>query len=94
MYNTENIGHFEFNPSFSMNLDWEALLKLAEMKGAFLYVKQKLLARRIHQESESTHALRNKTRQREDKILFDRLWPKPVARLLLNIYAMAYKSNG
>lgn len=93
MYNTENIGYFEFDPSFSMNLDWEASLRLAEIRGDFIYIKKKLLVRRIHNESETTYTLRNNTRQTEDKILLDRLWPKFIAKILAKAYSIAYKSN-
>lgn len=94
MYNKERIGQFQFNPAFSMNLDWEASLRLAEMKGDFIYIKKKLFVRRIHRESESTYALKNNKRQLEDQMLLNKLLPKPVARMLSNIYSVAYKSNG
>jgi glycosyltransferase involved in cell wall biosynthesis len=94
MYNKDNIGRFEFDAAFSMNLDWEAALRLAEMSGDFIYIRKKMVHRRIHKGSESTHALQTYARQNEDRILFERLWPKPVANVLLSLYATAYKSNG
>ena len=94
MYNKENIGPFEFDRSFTMNLDWEAAFRLAKMKGDFIYINKKLLARRIHRESESTNALENKKRRFEDEILFNRLWQKPIAKFLLRVYSIGYKFNG
>jgi glycosyltransferase involved in cell wall biosynthesis len=94
LYNRENIGNFEFNSSYSMNLDWDAALQLAKMKGDFLYLKNKLLTRRIHKGSESTNALLNRTRFEEDQKMFERFWPKYVVRCLLKFYTQAYKSNG
>ena len=93
MYRKNKIGAFEFDASFAMNLDWEAWLRLARMTGDFIYIKKTLLLRRIHPESESTVTLRNNTRQREDRLIFERLWPQPVASALHAIYARAYESN-
>jgi glycosyltransferase involved in cell wall biosynthesis len=94
MYSRKNIGSFVFDDSFSMNLDWEANLRLSGMKGDFIYIKQKLLTRRIHEESESTNALTNNIRQEEDRRLFEKLWPKPVVKIILRLFSMAYQSNG
>ncbi len=93
MYNKENIGPLEFDRSFTMNLDWEAAFRLAKMKGNFIYINKKLLARRIHRESESTNALENKKRRLEDEILFNRLWPSYISKLLLHLYSIGYKLN-
>ncbi|RJP80143.1 MAG: glycosyltransferase family 2 protein [Desulfobacteraceae bacterium] len=94
LYNRKNIGNFVFDNSFSMNLDWAASLKLVGMKGDFVYVKKKLLIRRIHGESESTNALKNNIRQEEDQRLFEQFWPKPVVKIILKLYSLAYRSNG
>jgi len=94
MYNRKNIGNFVFDDSFSMNLDWEATLRLSGMEGDFIYIKKKLLTRRIHEESESTNALTNNIRQEEDRRLFEKLWPKPVVKILLKLFSLAYQSNG
>lgn len=93
MYNRHNIGPFEFNRSFTMNLDWEAGLRLAQKKGDFIYVKKKLFIRRIHEASESANALNNNAREYEDRILFNMLWPKSVSKLLLKTYSRCYKYN-
>ena len=93
MYNRHNIGHFEFNQSFTMNLDWEASLRLAQQKGDFVYVKKKLVIRRIHKDSESANALNNHAREHEDRILFSMLWPQSISKLLLKTYSRCYKFN-
>ena len=94
MYNKDNIGQFKFDKSFSMNLDWDAALRLSKMKGNFIYINKKLLIRRIHKKSETTNALRTKNRQYEDRIIFEKLWPKSIALILSYIYSIGYKSNG
>ncbi len=93
MYNKENIGPFEFDRAFSMNLDWEAVFRLAAKPGDFIYVNKKLVAHRLHKESESNNALISKKRHDEDKILFNKVWPGIMATLLFCVYSIGYKLN-
>jgi glycosyltransferase involved in cell wall biosynthesis len=93
MYNKENIGQFEFDAAFSIDLDWEASLRLAKMTGDFIYIKKKLFIRRIHKDSETFVSLSNKKRQSEDRLIFDKLWPRLAAVILSKAYSIAYKSN-
>ena len=93
VYNKSNIGEFVFNPAYSMNLDWEALIRLAHIAGAFIYVKEKLVARRIHVGSASTAAIATKRRHVEDQQLFRHFWPRPVADFIGLFYAAAYYLN-
>jgi glycosyltransferase involved in cell wall biosynthesis len=91
MYNKKNIGHFNFDSTFNMNLDWDAELRLAKMPGNFTYIKKILLARRIHKDSESNKSLEINRRQYEDKKIFSKLWPRPMAHLILKLYSISYK---
>jgi hypothetical protein len=93
MYNLEQINNFEFNNEFSINLDWDAWYRLAIKKGRFVFVKHKLMKHRIHQESATTLGLNSNKRQEEDLIMFKRLWPTPIAKLISAIYAKSYSSN-
>lgn len=93
MYNKETIGDFEFSDQFSVNMDWEAWLRLSEMKGAFLFINKKLMTHRIYTESQTSVGLANNTRRIEDWALFARAWPKPIARILSRLYALSYRSN-
>lgn len=63
------------------------------MKGCFVYINQKLMKHRIHEESATTKGLLSNNRQKEDLRMFKRLWPKPIAKLLAVIYAKSYSSN-
>jgi glycosyltransferase involved in cell wall biosynthesis len=94
MYNKKLIGRFTFNNNFSMNLDWEANFRFVEMPGNFVYINKKLLIRRIHGDSESTNALKDRRRHYEDRLLFENIWPKSVVKVLLKLYSIGYRSNG
>jgi len=91
MYNQKNIGHFNFDSTFHMNLDWDAEIRLAKIPGSFTYIKKILLARRIHKDSATNKALEMNRRQYEDKIIFNKLWSRPMAHLILKLYSICYK---
>ncbi len=93
LYNKEKIGFFEFDRSFSMNLDWEATLRLARMKGFLKYINYKLLIRRLHPGSETTNALSSNKRQFEDRLMVTKLWPKALANVFLKLYSFSYRFN-
>lgn len=79
-----------FREDLKVNLDWDAWLRLAASPGAFAYSRQRLLLHRIHGDSETSAGIRGGARAKEDLMLFESLWPKPVARLLARAYARSY----
>lgn len=82
-----------FDPSFGVNLDWAAWLDLCERPGSFVWVREVLMAHRIHEESETTQAIAAGRRAREDEQLLRRLWPAWIARMIVRSYGLAYASN-
>lgn len=93
MYHKKNLGNFAFDSSFSINLDWEAWIRLAQREGRFVYVNKRLMAHRIYEGSETTWGIKENKRKREDTILFHRLWPATIAEILWKIYSLSYRSN-
>jgi hypothetical protein len=93
MFNRARIGGFDFSDDFSVNMDWEAWIRLSHMAGSFLYVNKKLMTHRIHGESQTSKGIANETRQREDNVLFGRLWPRVIANALSRLYSLSYISN-
>jgi hypothetical protein len=69
---------------------------LAVQPGAFAYARHTLMLHRIHPGSETSDAIRAGVRAREDLMMFQSLWPAPVARVLAGLYALSYEtgSNG
>ena len=43
MYNTDMLSNFRFSGDYTINLDWDAWLRMADMIGTFVYVPQILL---------------------------------------------------
>ncbi|HEX4886065.1 MAG TPA: glycosyltransferase [Casimicrobiaceae bacterium] len=84
---------FRFDEHLRSNLDWEAWLRLADVAGSFVHVAQPLVIRRIHPASETTQLIADAGRVAEDRAMFERLWPAPVARLISAVYRASYLAN-
>lgn len=92
-YQLDNLGSFQFSPTFSVNMDWDAWSRIALLKGAFIFVPEKLMQHRIHADSATTQGIAGRRRQEEDERMFRRFWPAAIARLLMRCYALSYRSN-
>lgn len=81
---------YRFDESLRINLDWNAWIHLAEQDGSFCYIREVLQRHRIHDESETSAGLRDGARAIEDRAMFVKLWPMPIARLLSRLYSRSY----
>lgn len=93
MYHKGAIGDFRFSDDFSINLDWEAWLRLAGRKGDFVFVKEKLMAHRIHEGSATTRGIKAGAREAEDTALFSEIWGPTLGRAISRMYRLSYSSN-
>ncbi len=93
MYIKEKIGEFQFSKQLTINLDWDAWIRLSQMSGSFLFIRKVLMFHRIHEGSETSKAIKNKRRHSEDELIFKKMWPQPFANIVFKIYKMSYKSN-
>ncbi len=91
--NLKNLPNFHFSPNFSVNMDWDAWLRISDMVGAMIYIPERFCLHRIHSDSETSRGLHESRRQDEDLCVFQKLWPKPVAHIISRVYALSYKSN-
>ena len=92
-YQIAQLGNFEFSPTFSVNMDWDAWSRIALLEGTFIFVPEKLMQHRIHADSATTQGIAARRRQEEDERMFRRFWPAIIARLLMRCYALSYHSN-
>lgn len=90
-YHKRKIGDFKFSQDLCCIMDWDAWLRLSRVRGSFIYVKRKLMIHRIHRGSQSSRQIKNKVRMKEEKLIFERLWPKPFAEYLSTVYSLASK---
>jgi hypothetical protein len=93
MFNRSLLADFRFPAGFQTNLDWMAWLELARRPGGFVYVHERLVSKGVHAGSETTAAIANRVREREDRAMFNALWPRPVAASLASLYRFGYRAN-
>jgi hypothetical protein len=93
MFNLETLPNFQFESTFSDNLDWDNWCKMAAMNGRFVYLSDVLIKRRIHEESATSLGLEQKTSEEEDLRMFKRFWPGFIAKLLTRVYSTRARSN-
>lgn len=82
-----------FDESMRTNMDWAAWLDLCALEGGFVYLREPLMAHRIHPGSETSGTIDSGHRAAEDLTLLRRLWPDWIARVIVRAYALAYASN-
>ena len=93
MFNRRSVDDFRFPGGFKTNLDWMAWLELARRPGGFVYVRECLVSKGVHADSETTATIANRAREREDRAIFDTLWPRPIAAVLATLYKFGYRAN-
>ncbi|HVE48999.1 MAG TPA: glycosyltransferase [Casimicrobiaceae bacterium] len=93
VFDRRNVPDFRFVEDMASNLDWEAWLRLAECSGAFVRVAEPLVTRRIHEESETSALIADRRRIVEDRAMFARMWPRPIAELIAAVYRSSYRAN-
>lgn len=89
-------GHFNrpvFGSGLKCNVDWAAWEQLSRQGYAFGYVKQPLMGHRIHTASTTSEIIEANLRTQEDFLLFQRFWPKPIAKLLARLYRNSERNN-
>ncbi len=91
--NRARVPDFRFIESMRSNLDWDAWMRLADCAGDYIYVREPLVVRRIHEQSETSAAIADRQREAEDRQMFGRVWPAPVASLLTRVYRTSFRAN-
>lgn len=91
MFNKNKIGTFSFSSEFQCNMDWDAWLRLSATQGSIGYVKNRLMTHRIHSEAQTSLLIKRGIRQKEDAVIFSRLWPHWIALILTHLYGFSTK---
>ena len=90
---TENLPEVVFENHYRACEDWEAWEKLSKKKGEFLYSTKMLMGHRIHEESETTAAIGDNKRSKEEYEMFCKFWPKSIAGVIFKFYSKGQNSN-
>lgn len=89
-YNKEQLGDSMFTSDMKFNIDWDTFYKLAKMKGRFAYVDKTLTYYRVHDGATSKEFIDNSGRVVEDTAMFEKFWPRWMAKLIMKFYKKAY----
>jgi len=92
-YNLTALNEFKFDNNLKVSLDWDAWIRIGSNKGRFGYVSKRLIQHRIHEDSETTNAIKNNSRSTEDYKIFRRFWPKFIAKKLSKVYNKSQDTN-
>ena len=92
-YNLGLLTDFKFSEEMKVSLDWLAWYDIGNLKGKFIFVNQDLMWHRIHEESETTNMISDNTRTKEDIYMFNKFWPKPIAKFIMKFYVKSQDTN-
>ena len=89
-YNKRKLGDNIFTSELKFSLDWDTFLKIAKLKGISLYVPKRLVNYRIHQNATTKEFINNHKRVEEDIIMFNKIWPKFITKIIMKVYTKSY----
>ncbi|HET9160192.1 MAG TPA: glycosyltransferase family A protein, partial [Caulobacteraceae bacterium] len=84
-FDLARLADFAFKGEMSSNLDWQAWLDLCDLGVVFARAPEKLVGRRHNDLTETAKLIKSGKRKAEDLAMFERLWPKPIARLIAGL---------
>lgn len=88
-----NLPQIVFENNYRACEDWEAWEKISKLQGEFLYLTEMLMGHRIHEESETTAAIGDNKRSKEEYEMFCKFWPKWFAKAIFKLYSKGQNSN-
>ncbi len=88
--NRRLIPGFRFSDDFQINLDWDAWWRLHALEHPFVLSRNVLMGHRLHRDAETSRGKRDGRRMDEDRKMFRRIWPLPVADVLATLYRIGY----
>ncbi len=91
-YDREKTGEPVFDSPYKFALDWDTMWKLAGRPGRFICVERPLIRYRIHEEATTKACIVNHQRAADEAAMFGKIWPKPVVKLIMRFYGLAYRA--
>jgi glycosyltransferase involved in cell wall biosynthesis len=90
-FDRKRLSDFRFTPDLQSNLDWEAWVRLSKEGAVFLQTPGHLVGRRYNSLTATSRLIRTGVRRSEDRLMFRRLWPQPVASVIAHVYQASYQ---
>lgn len=91
-YNKAVIGDEMFHSSYEFALDWDNLYELAGRNGRFICWEKPLMAYRVHAGATTKACIEDQRRMKDEIAMFEKMWPRPIVKLLMFFYKKAYKA--
>ena len=91
--NKELLGPYPFDVTLRDSCDYLTWVNLSSRPGRFLYIPRALMGHRIYAESATSRNLSENIRTRETLEIMERIWPRPIARLINRVYARSESLN-
>lgn len=91
-YDKKQLGMPLFDSPYKFALDWDTMWRLAACPGRFYCEEKPLMRYRIHEEATTKECIQNHQRTRDELAMYEMIWPRPVARMLMFFYKGAYKA--
>lgn len=82
-----------FSCDFKCNVDWYAWEKLSKQPGKFIFIPKALMGHLVYEGSTTTAIINDNIRTKEDLIMFEKFWIKPIANMLNNFYKKSEENN-
>ena len=89
-YNKKLLGENIFTSNLKFALDWDTFLKIAKMKGISLYIPEKLINYRIHEEATTMEFINDNKRKKDDIDMFNKIWPSWITKIIMKYYIKCY----
>lgn len=91
--NTKITGRTPYKIDLKCDLDWDTWFAFSKLENSFLYINKPLIKHRIHEESETSNLIESNIRLKEDYEMLKKLWPEPLAKIVMHFYKNAIKTN-
>ena len=92
-YNMTRLKDFKFNEQLRMAVDWDAWERIMKYPGKIEYIPSRMMAHRIHEDSETTNNTLDKNREKEEYLMFRKYWGERMTKLLMKVYVNNQKGN-
>ena len=89
-YDKEALGTPLFDSPYKFALDWDTMWKLAARPGRFICVERPLIRYRIHDGATTKACIQDHRRGADETAMYEKIWPKPVVKVLMHFYRKAY----
>ncbi len=89
-YNRQLCGEHIFNTGYRFVLDWELMRRMAQRPGRFICVEKPLIMYRVHADSATGRAIGDRTREREESLMFDEALPQFLSEIVKKAYRRSY----